>query len=223
MNASILLVEDDKTLHEAIKSAVIDKAFIITSAYDGAGALRHLEKILPDLVILDLGLPDIQGESLCKQIHDKFPELPIIILTAKNTTADVVKGLNIGASDYISKPFSIDELVARIHARLRELKKDANTLKVDGLVLDGNKITVTRDGKPIKLTQKEFLLLEYFMVNSGRVLSREMILNHVWSYSPEIESRAVDVYVGYLRKKIDAGFKKPLINSIRGFGYVLKD
>jgi len=217
------LIEDDKVLHESIKSVLIDQKFIITSAYYGAGALRYLDKILPDLVILDLGLPDIQGESLCRQIHEKFSELPIIILTAKNTTADIVKGLDIGASDYISKPFSIDELVARIHVRLRELKKVENVLKIDGLVLDGDKISVARDGKPIQLTQKEFLLLEYFMINAGRVLSRDMILNHVWSYSPDIESRAVDVYVGYLRKKIDAGFKKPLISSVRGFGYVLKD
>lgn len=223
MQTSILLVEDDRTLHDTIKSVLTDQMFIVTSAFDGAGAIRHVKKIRPDLVILDLGLPDIQGESVCRQIHELYKNLPIIILTAKNTTKDIVTGLNIGASDYISKPFSVDELIARIKARLRDRKKDKEILQVDGLILDRAKIVVTREGKPIQLTQKEFLLLEYFMTNEGRTLTRDMILNHVWSYSPDIESRVVDVFVGYLRKKIDNGFSKKLIASVRGFGYKLKE
>src|SRR3990172_1547263 len=163
----------------------------------------------------------MSGESVCRQIRRQFPDLPIIILTAKDTTEDVIKGLNLGADDYITKPFSGDELLARIKARLRD--KTEEELKVADLFLDNKTLEVKRHGKLIKLSPKEFKLLQYLMSNKGRVLSREMILNRIWLTSPDIETRVVDVYMGYLRKKIDVGSHRPLIHSMRGFGYVIKE
>jgi DNA-binding response OmpR family regulator len=143
---------------------------------------------------------------------------------AKDTVADVVAGLNLGADDYVTKPFVADELLARISARLRNQNsaKD-NKLKVDGLALDNKTFEVEREGKQIQLTPQEFKLLEYLMNNQGRILTREMILNRVWLYSPDIETRVVDVYMGYLRKKIDQDFEKKLLHSVRGFGYMIKE
>lgn len=222
MNHTILLVEDNKALHEAVRMFLLENDYRVESAYDGATALKKAENALPDIVILDLGLPDITGETVCRQLKKELPQLPIIILTAKNTTDDIVHGLSIGADDYMSKPFAVEELLARINARLRGEKSDTSTLTVGDLTLDRKKIEVRRAGKEIKLTHREFLLLECLMLNAGRVLSRDMILSRAWSYATEVESRAVDVYIGYLRQKIDSPFPKKLIHSVRGFGYVLK-
>lgn len=222
MKYKILVVEDDRDLQEGLRTILFENDYLVESVYDGAKALRKVEESLPNLVILDLGLPDISGETVCTKLKRGFPELPIIILTAKDTTEDIVRGLNIGADDYIPKPFKEEELVARIKARLRKGNNSLTRLKIGDLELDTQKIQVKRAGKEIKLTQKEFLLLEYLMRNKDRVLSREMILDRVWSYSSEVESRVVDVYIGYLRKKIDGPFEKKLIHCTRGFGYTIK-
>lgn len=217
----VLIAEDDVTIRESIASFLTDKDYFVYSVGDGAAALEVVKKNLPDLVILDLGLPKITGESVCREIKSKFPSIPVIILTAKNQTADVVSGFNLGADDYISKPFELDELMARIAVRL---KSDNNTkIEVDDLILDPQAIRVTRGGKEISLTPHEFKLLHYLLINRGRVLSREMILNKVWQYSMDVDSRVVDVYVGYLRKKIDNGGVRKLIHSMRGFGYTIKE
>lgn len=147
--------------------------------------------------------------------------LPVIILTAKADAVDIVKGFNLGADDYVTKPYNFEELLARIRARLKNTSSDS-LLKVADLELDAQTFEVRRAGKKIELTPKEFKLLEYLMANSGHVLSRDMILSRVWLYSPDIESRAVDVYIGYLRDKIDKQSAKKLIKSVRGFGYMLK-
>ena len=217
----ILVVEDNNDLRGYLKDLLLENGFGSRLASTGATALNFFKKSTADLVLLDLGLPDMSGESVCRQIRRQFPDLPIIILTAKDTTEDVIKGLNLGADDYITKPFSGDELLARIKARLRD--KTEEELKVADLFLDNKTLEVKRHGKLIKLSPKEFKLLQYLMSNKGRVLSREMILNRIWSYSPDIETRVVDVYMGYLRKKIDVGFPKKLIHSARGFGYMLKE
>lgn len=221
---NILIVEDDNGLQKYLKEFLIDNGYAATIAGDGVTALRIIKKSTPDLVILDLGLPDMSGESVCLDIRKNYPQLPVIILTAKDTVADIVAGLNLGADDYITKPFVSDELLARITARLRSQNalKD-NTLKVGDLELDNKTFEVRRDGKEIQLTPQEFKLLEYLMNNKGRILTREMILNRVWLYSPDIETRVVDVYMGYLRKKIDSDFDKKLLHSVRGFGYMIKD
>ncbi len=221
---NILIVEDDSGLQKYLKEFLIDNGFTANIAGDGVTALRMIKKSPPDIVVLDLGLPDMTGESVCLEIRKNNPDLPVIILTAKDTVADVVAGLNLGADDYVTKPFVADELLARISARLRNQNtaKD-NKLKVDGLALDNKTFEVERDGKSIQLTPQEFKLLEYLMNNQGRILTREMILNRVWLYSPDIETRVVDVYMGYLRKKIDQDFEKKLLHSVRGFGYMIKE
>ena len=222
MKYKILVVEDDRDLQEGLRTILLENDYTVESVYEGAKALRKVEDSIPDLVVLDLGLPDISGETICAKLKKNFPELPVIILTAKDTTEDIVHGLNIGADDYIPKPFKEEELVARIKARLRRGKDSLTKLRVDNLELDAQKIQVKRGGKEIKLTHKEFLLLEYLMRNKNRILSREMILDRVWSYSPEVESRVVDVYIGYLRKKVEGPFGKKLIHCTRGFGYIIK-
>lgn len=221
MTSKILVVEDDKNIQEYLKETLLESGYSVDSAFDGITALNLVKKSLPDLVVLDLGLPDINGETICAEIKKKHPDLPIIILTAKGTTSDIVHGLDLGADDYLAKPFELEELLARIKARLRE--KGNTKLKVEELELDNTTLEVKRGSRQISLTPTEFKLLEYLMNNKGRVLSREMILNRIWLSSPDIETRVVDVYMGYLRKKIDADSPKQLIQSIRGFGYVIKD
>lgn len=221
---NILIIEDDSGLQKYLKEFLIDNGFTANIAGDGVTALRIIKKSPPDLAILDLGLPDMTGESVCLEIRKNYPNLPVIILTAKDTVADVVAGLNLGADDYVTKPFVADELLARITARLRNqnTSKD-NKLTVANLELDNKTFEVSRNGTQIQLTPQEFKLLEYLMNNKGRILTREMILNRVWLYSPDIETRVVDVYMGYLRKKIDQDFEKKLLHSVRGFGYMIKD
>jgi DNA-binding response OmpR family regulator len=164
------------------------------------------------------------GETVCVEAKKMYPDVPIIILTAKDSTADVVRGLeDLGADDYIAKPFETEELLARIKARLRKGGNNSSRLEIADLILDTKTLEVKRGDKKIELTPQEFKLLEYLMSNKGKVMTRDAILNRVWLYSPDIETRVVDVYVGYLRKKIDEGFDKPLIHSVRGFGYVVKE
>lgn len=216
----ILLVEDDEGIRKALKDILIEKGFIVDTESDGAKALATIKKSPPDLLLLDLGLPTISGESICKETHTLYPDLPIIILTAKNQTADVVNGLTIGAIDYISKPFEIEELLARIKVRLKFVANDV--LKVGSLHMNMDTMEVTRGDEVITLTPHEFRLLQYLLMNKGRVLTREMILNRVWQYSYDVDSRVVDVYIGYLRKKIEGKSQKEIITCIRGFGYSIK-
>lgn len=218
----ILIVEDDSGLQKYLKELFLDNQFSIQIVSDGIAALNAVNKSAPDLVILDLGLPNMSGESVVQELRKKYPEMPVIILTAKDSVSDIVNTLNMGADDYMTKPFVADELLARVKARLR--RGDADTkLRVADLELDERTMEVKRGKKDIQLTPQEFKLLEYLMRNKGRVLTREMILNRVWLYSQDIETRVVDVYMGYLRKKIDKDFDKGLIQSIRGFGYVIKE
>lgn len=217
----ILIAEDDPTIREGIQNFLTENNFLVDAVEDGAAALEGVRKHLPDLVILDLGIPKITGESVCREIKKQFPELPVIILTAKNQTADIVEGFKLGADDYIGKPFELEELMARIGVRLKTEKN--NAIEVDDLLLDPQSVRVTRGGKDVQLTPHEFKLLHYLLVNRGRVLTREMILNRVWKYSLDVDSRVVDVYVGYLRKKIDSNSNRKLISSVRGFGYLIKE
>jgi two-component system response regulator MprA len=217
----ILVIEDDAGLAEYLKDLLGESGFAVEIASDGIQALLSMKKGGANLVVLDLGLPKINGETVCIELKEKYPTVPIIILTAKSTTSDVIKGLNLGADDYLPKPFDGNELIARIKARLRE--NSYTKLKVADLELDPATLEIKRGNRSISLTPTEFKLLEYLMSNKGRVLSREMILNRIWLTSPDIETRVVDVYMGYLRKKIDAGSKHPLIHSMRGFGYVIKE
>jgi two-component system response regulator MprA len=222
MIMKILVVEDEKDLREYLKELLLDNNYTVELAGDGASAINFVKKTRPDLVILDLGLPDIDGKSVCIDIKKIYPDLPVLILTARNSTEDIVSGLNLGADDYIPKPFVGEELIARIKAKLRYTDNDKNILEVGDLKMDTRTMEVLRGDKLINLTKTEFDLLRYLMINQGKVLTRENILNRIWLYSPDIESRVVDVYIGYLRRKIDNDNTNKLIQSIRGFGYTIK-
>lgn len=223
MIMKILAVEDEKDLRDYLKELLLDNNYAVELADDGASALNYVRKTRPDLVLLDLGLPDIDGKTVCTEIKKMYPDLPVLILTARNSTSDIVTGLNLGADDYIAKPFVSEELIARIKAKLRHSDNDKNVLQVGDLKMDTRTMRVERAGNVIGLTKTEFDLLRYLMANQGKVLTRENILNRIWLYSPDIESRVVDVYIGYLRRKIDNGFNQKLIQSIRGFGYTIKE
>ncbi len=222
MLKTILIVEDEKDIRESLQKSLTENNYLVVTAEDGAQALSLVEKKIPDLVILDLSLPKISGESVLREIKKNYPAMPVIILSAKTETSDIVTGFNLGADNYVPKPFVIEELLARIKARFNSLGEGRFRIKVADLELNNDTKEVKRGDKLISLTPKEFELLYYLMSNTGRVLSRESILNKVWLYSPEIESRVVDVYIGYLRRKIDYRQKKKLIHSIRGFGYSIK-
>ncbi len=223
MAAMILIVEDDKGLQKYLKELLLDNGYAVQTASDGIIALEYLKKNEPDIVVLDLGLPTMSGEAVCQEIRKKNKDLPIIILTAKDAINDIVQGLNLGADDYMTKPFIADEFLARIKARLRKQGSTESILKVADLELDSKTMEVKRSGKAIQLTPQEFKLLQYLMSNKGRILTREMILSRIWLYSSDVETRVVDVYIGYLRKKIDSEEQKKLLHSIRGFGYVIKE
>ncbi len=222
MSNLILVVEDDISIQSFVKSILTDQGYMVRTTEKGIEALSLISELSPELVILDLQLPDMQGESVCTEAKKQNPDIPIIMLTSKNTLSDKVEGFSLGADDYITKPFAAEELLARVNARLRRTPNSQTVLSIADLVLDTQKVEVHRAGTLISLTPQEFRLLEYFMQNPGIVLSREMILNKIWAYSFDVETRVVDVYVGYLRKKIDAPFEPKLIHSVRGFGYTLK-
>lgn len=223
MGSNILIVEDDKPLQKYLKELLLDNGYSVTLASDGVEAISILERVEPDLVVLDLNLPKMSGESVCREIRERFPHIRVIILTAKDSVSDIVQGLQLGADDYMTKPFVADVFLARIEARLRRMQGNDSKLTVADLELDTVSHTVNRGGKEIVLTPQEYKLLYYMMLNKGRVLTRDMILNRIWLFSPDIETRVVDVYVGYVRKKIDSEFEKKLIHSVRGFGYVIKE
>jgi DNA-binding response OmpR family regulator len=223
MVPTILIVEDDKGVQKYLKELLLDNGFSVHAASDGVAALEMIDKISPDLVLLDLGLPNMSGEAVCIEVRKRYPNLKVIILTAKDGVNDIVQGLNLGADDYMTKPFVADELIARIKARLRSGGTGDDKIEIGGLILNNQTLEVTREGKEIKLTPQEFKLLQYLMNNKGRILTRDMILSRIWLASPDIETRVVDVYMGYLRKKIDEGFEKKLLHSVRGFGYMIKE
>jgi two-component system, OmpR family, copper resistance phosphate regulon response regulator CusR len=222
MAYNVLLVEDDEAIQNFVRTTLVNEGYTVRATRNGIDSLQALADVPADLVLLERTLPDVQGESICVEIKKLYPQLPVIFLTSMNSVQDTVQGLNAGADDYIAKPFAPDELLARVNARLRALHPLSTVLEVADLRLDQQSITVTRGGKELSLTPQEFRLLEYFIQNAGTVLSREMLLNRIWPNSFEVKTRVVDVYVGYLRRKIDAGFTPPLLHSVRGFGYVLK-
>ena len=223
MTKTILVVEDQEDLQTYLKEFLMENDYVVQVAGDGIAALAMIKKTKPDLVLLDLGLPNMSGESVCLEIRKNWPDLKVIILSARNDTQDIVKGLDLGADDYITKPFQLNELLARVRARLRQEPEKNNVKKVADLELNQETHEVKRANRLITLSPTEFKLLDYLMANKGKVITREMILNRIWSASPDIETRSVDIYIGYLRKKIDTDQKLHLIKSVRGFGYMIKE
>ncbi len=218
----ILVAEDEKELNNVISRRLIMRGFSVDSSFDGEEAMEQLRFSDYDAVILDIMMPRASGLKVLEWMRAVGDKTPVILLTAKDTVADRVDGLNAGADDYLVKPFSFDELVARIYAiTRRQVGSVGNTLTVDDLCMDLDKRTVTRGGKEIVLSTKEFSMLEYLIKNKGIVLSREKIEDQIWNYCYDGGSNVVDVYISYLRKKIDDGFEKKLIRTVRGVGYMI--
>lgn len=222
----ILIVEDEKTLCETIGKHLTAAGYTVDLCFDGDDALFYIEGTEYDAVVLDIMLPGTDGLTILKTIRDKQNLTPVLLLTAKSTVEDKVKGLDCGADDYLTKPFSLDELTARLRVLIRRQGgtggRADNTLNVGPLTLDTATRSATRDGKEIKLTAKEYSILEYLMRNQGVVLSRDKIEQHIWNYDYTGSSNVIDVYIRTLRKKIDADFDVKLIQTVRGMGYVIK-
>ncbi len=223
MTPHILAVEDDDDLRTYLEQILRENNYFVKSTAKATSALAILERFQPDLVLLDLGLPDMDGQALCAEIKRKYPEVVVIILTAHDNVDDKIKSFDGGADDYLTKPFEPEELIARIKTRLKSDNNGQKPVIVGDLELNPKTIEVKRKGKQVSLTPQEFKLLEYLMNNKGEVLTRDMILNRIWLYSDDVDTRVVDVYIGYLRKKIDNGYKQKLIQSVRGFGYTIRE
>jgi heavy metal response regulator len=219
----ILLVEDDRKVASFIRMGLEEEGHAVDVASDGeAGFTMGLDR-LHDVIILDVMLPRKPGFQVVRELRQAKVATPVLLLTARDTVEDKVQGLDAGADDYLTKPFAFAELLARVRALLRR-RADARApiLRVADLILDPATRTVKRGDEPVTLTNREFALLEYFLRNPGRVLTRTMIAEHVWDYSFDSSTNVIDVYVNYLRKKIDAGRETKLLHTVRGVGYVLK-
>lgn len=219
----LLVIEDEKKVARFIKKGLEEEGYAVDLASDGEEGLARVLDQVHDLIILDIALPKIDGLQVLKKLRERKVPAPVLLLTVRAAIEDKVLGLDSGADDYLTKPFAFQELLARIRALLRRKAESGSPLlQVEDLVLDPARRLVTRGGERIDLTSKEFALLEYLLRNAGRVLTRAMISEHVWNYDFDTETNVIDVYVNYLRRKIDSGREKKLIHTVRGSGYVLK-
>ena len=220
----ILLVEDEKKMASFIERGLKEEHYAVDVAQDGETGIFFAENNLYDLIILDIMLPAKDGLSICKEIRNKMMDVPILLLTARGSVKDKVLGLNSGADDYLTKPFEFEELLARIQALLRRKRVDKSTLlKVADLELNQLTHRVTRENREISLTSKEYALLEYLMLHANQVVTRTTISEHIWNEHFDTLTNVIDVYINYLRNKIEAGFRRPLIHTVRGTGYILKE
>ncbi|GGL88441.1 DNA-binding response regulator [Nakamurella endophytica] len=221
----VLVVDDEQTLAELLALALRYEGWEVRTAGDGAAAVTAARELRPDLVVLDVMLPDMDGLEVLRRLRNEFERTPVLFLTAKDAVEDRIAGLTAGGDDYVTKPFSIEELVLRLRALLRRshvaLTSDSSLLTVGDLSLDEDSREVHRGGTLIPLTATEFELLRFLMRNAKRVLSKAQILDRVWNYDFGGQANIVELYISYLRKKIDAG-RPPMIHTMRGFGYVLK-
>jgi two-component system, OmpR family, response regulator len=222
---NVLVVDDESVLADMVSMALRYEGWNISTAGDGASAIASARSQRPDVVVLDVMLPDMSGLDVLHKLREDNPQLPVLLLTAKDAVEDRIAGLTAGGDDYVTKPFSIEEVVLRLRALLRRTGvttvDSGAQLVVGDLVLDEDSHEVTRAGEPISLTSTEFELLRFMMRNSKRVLSKAQILDRVWSYDFGGRSNIVELYISYLRKKIDSG-REPMIHTLRGAGYVLK-
>lgn len=220
----ILFAEDERDLNRIITKKLTSQGYSVDSVYDGEEAIDILSYTDYDAVILDIMMPKADGFAVLRALRSKGKNTPVLFLTARDSVQDRVAGLDSGANDYLVKPFSVEELLARIRAMTRTAFGVSDSLlSVGDLTMDTAAKVVKRGGKEIPLSAKEYALLEYLMHNAGIVLSREKIENHIWNFDYEGGTNVVDVYIRYLRKKIDEGYDKKLIHTVRGRGYVLRE
>jgi heavy metal response regulator len=224
MNMRILLVEDEKKVASFIKKGLEEEFYSVDVAYDGKEGLRLALIEEYDLIILDIMLPFKDGFTVLKELRNEKISIPVLFLTAKDTLSDKVQGLDSGADDYLPKPFAFEELLARVRALLRRkaVEKDL-VIKVLDLSLDTQTHSVTRNNIEIPLTPKEYSILEYLIRNKNRVISRTMLSEHVYDYHFDSDTNVIDVYINKLRNKIDKGFDTPIIHTVRGVGYMIKE
>ncbi|MFF2317724.1 response regulator transcription factor [Arthrobacter sp. NPDC058097] len=225
--AKLLVVDDEPNIRELLSTSLRFAGFEVVSAGNGREALAAVEAHAPDLAVLDVMLPDMDGFTVTRRLRAAGKHFPVLFLTAKDDTEDKVTGLTVGGDDYVTKPFSLDEVVARIRAVLRRtqplLEDDEAVIRVDDLELDDDAHEVRRGGKVIELSPTEFKLLRYLMLNPNRVLSKAQILDHVWEYDFNGDASIVESYISYLRRKVDIDPEAPaLIQTKRGVGYVLR-
>ncbi|MDD4136113.1 MAG: response regulator transcription factor [Candidatus Shapirobacteria bacterium] len=220
----ILIVEDEHLIATAIKKGLEQEHYIVDIAYDGEKGFDLASSGDYDLILLDLMLPKIDGIEVCRQLRQQQIHIPILMLTAKSQIEDKIKGLNNGADDYLTKPFAFEELLARIRALTRRPQKSSSEIiTVGDLSINLSTYEVTRQGKPIVLSGKEYSLLECLMRHANKILNKDQLIQHVWSYESDILPNTVEVYIRNLRQKIDQPFKTKLIKTIRGFGYKISD
>jgi len=216
----ILIVEDDIDISEFLKQGLVEENYVVDCCFDGEEAFYLITTNKYDLVILDLMIPYIDGVSLCEDLRDINQNVPIIMLSAKSSIEDKVLGLNSGANDYLSKPFSFEELLARINVQLRKDNNQKNIYKIDNLVVDIDKKSVTRANKDISLSSKEYILLEYLVINKDKYISEDEINNVLWNMEEQTASNIIRVYIYRLRKKIDSDeYGVKLLHNVRGLGY----
>ena len=223
--ARLLVVEDEPNIRELLATSLRFAGFEVHTAADGGEAIDVAEREQPDLVVLDVMLPDIDGFAVTRRLRENGRHMPIVFVTARDSVDDKVKGLTVGGDDYVTKPFSLEEVVARIRAVLRRTRGDVDdsaSLRFEDLELDEDSHEVRRAGRVIETSPTEFKLLRYLMLNPNRVLSKAQILDHVWEYDFRGESGIVESYISYLRRKIDTEGHLPLIHTKRGVGYVLR-
>ncbi len=218
----LLLIEDDRRIASFLRKGLTEGGYAVDVNYDGCSGLLAAETEPYDLVIVDWMLPKLDGLTVCKEIRKGPRKVPILFLTARDSTIDKVSGLDAGADDYLTKPFSFSELLARIRALLRRGSEPIEKFEIDDLRLNVAERTATRGDERLELSSKEFSILEYFMRNEGRLVSRSVLTEHIWNINYDCGSNVVDVYVSYLRKKLDCGSRKPLLHTVRGAGYILR-
>lgn len=220
----VLLIEDDVTIARLLKEGLEDESYAVDVANDGSEGYRTAVADDYDVIILDIMLPGMNGYEVCRALRNDGNKTPILMLTARDTERDIVEGLDTGADDYLAKPFSFDVLLARIRALLRRPnEKLEEILQVGDLKLDPSSKKVTRASQEINLTAKEYGVLEYLMRNKGKVLSKEQIISHVWDFDADVLPNNVELFIMFLRRKIDKPFKSKLIHTVSGFGYKLEE
>jgi two-component system response regulator MprA len=224
-SATILVVEDRREVLDVLQRTLSDNGYAVLTATDGDAGLELALDRKPDLVILDIGLPKLNGLHVARELRSRAFTAPVLMLTARDTVSDKVTGLDAGADDYLAKPFDYDELLARIKALLRRstIRANETMMHVGDLALDPLSRDVSRAGRKIALTQKEYALLEYLMRHAGIPVSREQISEHVWKQPFDPSTNIVDVYINYLRKKLEVNEGSPLVHTVRGVGYVMRE